>query len=139
MKLLNEELMDDTTTLAFSYIADYQIALLGIEGIAIQKKEESLNKAEPIAAETIYCLAKGALKILNRKELNDEDEHCYDTSDFFSDYFNRVSIKNDTVKIRYWEKGRNPEWEDYVEINNLDVAKRIFETIICMIDECENI
>lgn len=139
MKLLNKELMDETTTLAFSFVDDYQISLLGLEGISIQKKGEPLNQAEPICAETIYCLAKGALKILNRKELNSEDEHCYDTSDSFPDYFNRISIKNNTVKIKYWEKGRTPEWVDYIEIDDLDVAKRIFQSIICIIEECDNI
>lgn len=134
---IKENILENTSLLPVTIIGNIQIAVIGIEGFVIQDKDKSLDDSQCIPLETAYLLAKGALKIMERENRNPEDEHCYDTSDSFSEYFNRVIIHGNSMKFTYWEKNRTPEWDDYIVIEDLEIAKRICEAIITIYDELD--
>ena len=61
-----------------------------------------------------------------------------DTTDFVVDGMLSSVVAdqaNNKLTFTYWEKERNPEFDDYFSVDGIDIANRICETIIAMFEE----
>ena len=102
---------------------------------AFSLKSEKYKEPFELDAESLYLLIKGLLNILNRNAYSKTVKYCYDVSDDFDSYYNRVSVLNGVTTFEYWEKDRNPEIEVKFEIENSEKAKNVALSIIDMIND----